>query len=57
MSESRHLVVIPGIGGTVLARPPDGKVVWDTGGGGITDPLLRPGRMSMTEHEHRTRSA
>jgi len=47
----RHLVVVlPGIGGSVLARRgrPD-DVVWDAGKGDIADLVLRPDRMSVEE--------
>src|SRR3712207_8815552 len=44
MRDRRHLVVVlPGIGGSVLARP--GKpedVVWDAGKGDIADLVVRP---------------
>jgi pimeloyl-ACP methyl ester carboxylesterase len=53
MAVRRHLVVVvPGIGGSVLARPRDGKVVWDAGFGDIADLLLRPGRVSLEENPH-----
>ena len=53
MGGRQHLVVvIPGIGGSVLARPRDGKVVWDAGFGDIADLLLRPGRMSLDDNPH-----
>jgi len=51
VAHRQHLVVVlPGIGGSVLARPgkPD-EVVWDAGKGDIADLLLRPGRMSLAE--------
>ncbi|MCA1670920.1 MAG: hypothetical protein LC799_01500, partial [Actinobacteria bacterium] len=51
MAEWRHLVVVlPGIGGSVLARPgnPD-DVVWDAGKGDIADLVVRPARMSLAE--------
>lgn len=44
------IVVLPGIGGSVLARPDQrGKVVWDAGKGDVTDLVVRPGRMSVGE--------
>jgi pimeloyl-ACP methyl ester carboxylesterase len=51
MAGWRHLVVVlPGIGGSVLARPGDaGDVVWDAGKGDIADLVVRPGRMSLVE--------
>jgi len=53
--DRRHLVmVVPGIGGSVLARPADGKVVWDAGFGDIADLLARPGRLSLAENPHLT---
>ncbi len=51
MAEWRHLVVVlPGIGGSVLALPgnPD-DVVWDAGKGDIADLVLRPDQMSLEE--------
>src|SRR5438270_10217802 len=51
MAGWRHLVVVlPGIGGSVLARlgNPD-EVVWDAGTGDIADLVLRPDRMSLDE--------
>jgi hypothetical protein len=51
MAELRHLIVVlPGIGGSVLAQPgkPD-DVVWDAGKGDIADLVFRPGRMSLQE--------
>ena len=43
MSGRRHLVVVlPGIGGSVLARPWDAKVVWNAGFGDIADLLIHP---------------
>ncbi|MGH3811806.1 MAG: lipase/acyltransferase domain-containing protein [Pseudonocardiaceae bacterium] len=51
MAEWRHLIVVlPGIGGSVLTRPgkPD-DVVWDAGKGDIADLVLRPARMSVAE--------
>ena len=53
MGTRNHLVmVLPGIGGTVLRRPSDSKVVWNAGFGDIADLLARPGRMSLTENPH-----
>ncbi len=51
MAGWRHLVVVlPGIGGSVLARPGDpDDVVWDAGKGDIADLVLRPDRMSLEE--------
>jgi pimeloyl-ACP methyl ester carboxylesterase len=51
MAERQHLIVVlPGIGGSVLARPgkPD-DVVWDAGKGDIADLVFRPDRMSVAE--------
>ncbi|MGH8898456.1 MAG: esterase/lipase family protein [Egibacteraceae bacterium] len=51
MRGRRHLVVVvPGIGGSVLAFPgkPD-DVVWDAGVGDIADLVVRPDRMSVAE--------
>lgn len=51
MAEWQHLIVVlPGIGGSVLARPgkPD-DVVWDAGKADIADLVLRPARMSVAE--------
>ncbi len=47
------IVVLPGIGGSVLARPgrPD-EVVWDAGKGDIAGSVFRPGRLSLDEAEH-----
>lgn len=44
MTEFQHLVVVlPGIGGSVLARPgKPGDVVWDAGKADIADLVLRP---------------
>ena len=53
MAGRRHLVVVvPGIGGSVLAEPGEGAVVWDAGFGDIADLLMRPGRMSLQENAH-----
>jgi hypothetical protein len=51
MAGRGHLVVVlPGIGGSVLARPGRCEdVVWDAGKGDIADLVLRPGRMSVAE--------
>lgn len=51
MSGRRHLVVVvPGIGGSVLARPGNPEdIVWDAGKGDIADLVVRPGRMSTAE--------
>ena len=51
MAGWRHLVVVlPGIGGSVLARPGQlDDVVWDAGKGDIADLVLRPDRMSLEE--------
>ncbi|MGH3778528.1 MAG: lipase family alpha/beta hydrolase [Pseudonocardiaceae bacterium] len=51
MAERQHLIVVlPGIGGSVLARPgkPD-DVVWDAGTGDIADLVFRSDRMSLQE--------
>ncbi|MGH3902111.1 MAG: lipase/acyltransferase domain-containing protein [Pseudonocardiaceae bacterium] len=51
MAERQHLIVVlPGIGGSVLARPgkPD-DVVWDAGKGDIADLIFRSDRMSVAE--------
>ncbi|MGH8904366.1 MAG: esterase/lipase family protein [Egibacteraceae bacterium] len=51
MRGRRHLVVVvPGIGGSVLACPgkPD-DVVWDAGIGDLTDLVVHPDRMSTAE--------
>jgi Lecithin:cholesterol acyltransferase len=44
------IVVLPGIGGSVLARPgrPD-DVVWDAGKGDIADLVVRPSRMDVRD--------
>ena len=54
--DRRHLVmVVPGIGGSVLARPGDrSKVVWDAGFGDVVGLLARPGRLSLAENPHLT---
>lgn len=48
-----HLVVVlPGIGGSVLARGSDSDlddIVWDAGKGDIADLVARPARMSVAE--------
>ena len=51
------IVVLPGIGGSVLARPdrPD-DVVWDQGKADIAGLLFRPDRLSLDEAEHLIRS-
>ncbi|HEU0089603.1 MAG TPA: hypothetical protein VFQ77_18490 [Pseudonocardiaceae bacterium] len=51
MAEWQHLIVVlPGIGGSVLARPGSPEdVVWDAGKGDIADLVLRPDRMSLAE--------
>ena len=48
----RHLVVVlPGIGGSVLERPPGpgrpAETVWDAGFGAIDDLVRRPGRLDL----------
>ncbi len=50
MAERHLIVVLPGIGGSVLARPgkPD-DLVWDAGKGDIANLVLRPDRMSVQE--------
>src|SRR5918998_2375593 len=47
------IVVLPGIGGSVLARPgrPD-DVVWDAGKGDIAGVILRSDRLSIDEAPH-----
>ena len=47
------IVVLPGIGGSVLARPgrPD-DVVWDAGKGDIAGVVFRPDRLSIDEAPH-----
>jgi hypothetical protein len=49
-----HLVVVlPGIGGSVLADPADHeKKVWAAGFGDVGNVLRRPERLSLGEHEH-----
>ena len=42
-------MVLPGIGGTVLARASDGEVVWNGGLRGIADLLRHPERLSLDE--------
>jgi pimeloyl-ACP methyl ester carboxylesterase len=51
MAQGRPLIVVlPGIGGSVLARPGgNGQVVWDAGKGDIADLVVRPARMSVAE--------
>lgn len=51
MAEWRHLIVVlPGIGGSVLARPGNlDDVVWDAGKGDVADLVFRPARMSVEE--------
>ncbi len=51
MAGRGHLVVVvPGIGGSVLARPGRCEdVVWDAGKGDIADLVVRPDRMSVAE--------
>lgn len=51
MAGWRHLVVVlPGIGDSVLARPGGSEdVVWDAGKGDIADLVVRPGRMNLAE--------
>jgi pimeloyl-ACP methyl ester carboxylesterase len=54
MADWRHLVVVlPGIGGSVLARPgrPE-DMVWDAGKGDIADLVLRPDQLSLAEAPH-----
>jgi hypothetical protein len=44
------IVVLPGIGGSVLARPGEPeRVVWDAGKGDVLDLVARPARMSLAE--------
>lgn len=46
----RLVLVLPGIGGSVLARPDDlDDVVWDAGKGDIADLAVRPRRMALAE--------
>lgn len=51
MADRQHLlVVVPGIGGSVLAQPGrSDDVVWDAGKCNIADLVLRPDRMSLDE--------
>ncbi|MFI1047514.1 hypothetical protein ACH4U3_17215 [Streptomyces griseoruber] len=54
MTVTHLVVVVPGIGGSVLERTrADGRPVrvWDAGVGGIGGLLLRPGRLSLAEEE------
>jgi len=54
MSDRRQLIVVlPGIGGSVLARPgrPQ-EVVWDAGKGAIAGVVFRPARLSLDEAQH-----
>jgi hypothetical protein len=49
MVQRRHLVVIiPGIGGSVLRRP-DGEVVWRAGFGDLLSLPRRAERLSLAE--------
>ncbi len=54
MTERRPLIVVlPGIGGSVLARPGGARdVVWDAGPGDIAGLAFRPDRMSVEEEPH-----
>jgi hypothetical protein len=47
-TRQRLVVVVPGIGGSVLAGQ-DGAVVWDAGLGGILGLARQPGRLSLDE--------
>jgi hypothetical protein len=51
MAQQRPLIVVlPGIGGSVLARPGDpADVVWDAGKADIADLVVHPERMSVAE--------
>jgi pimeloyl-ACP methyl ester carboxylesterase len=56
VAKRKHLVIVlPGIGGSVLARRAGSRVedrrdvVWDAGFLDIADLMLRPGRMSLSE--------
>ena len=54
MTDRKQLIVVlPGIGGSVLARPggPD-DVVWDAGKGDIAGVVFRPDRLSIDEAPH-----
>lgn len=47
------IVVLPGIGGSVLVRPGSARdVVWDSGPGDIAGLAFRPDRMSVEEEPH-----
>lgn len=49
MAEKFLVIVLPGIGGSVLARPDNlDDVVWDMGLGDITDLVRRPGRLDAS---------
>ncbi|MDQ3989070.1 MAG: hypothetical protein M3291_07715 [Actinomycetota bacterium] len=54
MTERRPLIVVlPGIGGSVLARPGGAHdVVWDAGPGDIAGLVFRSDRMSVGEAPH-----
>lgn len=55
MPERQHLiVVIPGIGGSVLVRPADDKVVWDAGFADIADLVFHPERTNLAENPRLT---
>lgn len=52
-AERQLIVVLPGIGGSVLARPGKPKdVVWDAGKADWADLIFRPDRMSVQEAPH-----
>ena len=45
------VVVVPGIGGTELAVPGDrSRRIWTVGFGNIASSLVRPDRLSVSEH-------
>ena len=54
MTDQRQLIVVlPGIGGSVLARPDRPQdVVWDAGKGDIAGAVFRPARLSLDEAPH-----
>jgi len=54
MDDRRQLIVVlPGIGGSVLARPDrSGEVVWDAGKRDIAGLAFLPGRLSLEEAPH-----
>ena len=54
MTDRRQLIVVlPGIGVSVLARPGRPQdVVWDAGKGDIAGVVFRPARLSLDEAQH-----